>query len=50
MQTRIQKALAYLNVLIAQGWEFPEACYRAVGRHGVKYSELQAAYDAQFRK
>ncbi len=44
----MQAALDFLNALIAQGWEYPDAHAKAVVRHCVDGSELQAEYDRQF--
>lgn len=44
----IDKALAYLNQLIEQGVEYPDAHYRAWSCFGVDSDALQDAYDNQF--
>ncbi len=43
----MQAALDYLNALIAQGWEYPDAHAKAAMKHGVDGAELQSEYDRQ---
>lgn len=43
----MQAALDYLNALIAQGWEYPDAHAKAATTHRVDAAELQAEYDRQ---
>jgi hypothetical protein len=43
------QALDYLNELIAAGWEYPDAEYKAATKYQVDADELRAEYDAQPR-
>ena len=42
------KALDYLDDLIDQGIEFPDALYKAARKFNVKYEALQDAYDGTY--
>ena len=44
----IFKALKYLDELIDQGIEFPDALYKASTRFKVNYQLLQDAYDGKY--
>lgn len=54
MATKLENALAMMNVLMADTpvgltiEEFPDACFKAAAKYGVKYEDLADAYDAQF--
>lgn len=41
-------ALEYLNALIEQGIEYPDAIYQASEQYKVNHDDLQAEYDNQF--
>lgn len=43
--SRTEKALDYLNQLINDGMEYPDAVDIAAAKHRVKYERLQEAYD-----
>ncbi len=43
----MSKALVYLNALIAQGWEYPDAHAKAATTFAVDSVELQHLYDQQ---
>ena len=43
---RLTQALHYLRQLIADGWEYPDAHWKASHRMRVCPDALQAAYDA----
>lgn len=47
-ENTMQAALKYLNHLIAQGWEYPDAHAKAATTHRVDAVDLQAEYDRQF--
>lgn len=40
-------ALDYLEKLIREGWEYPDAEYKAACKFGVSADELRADYDRQ---
>lgn len=42
-------AVAKLNRLIADGWEFPDACWKVAKSTGFSVDELRRAYDDQPR-
>ena len=48
----LSQALAFMNVLMAGTedgmtvYEFPDACFKAAAKYGVKYEDLADAYDA----
>jgi hypothetical protein len=44
----MEQALQYLNQLIEQGMDYPDAQYKAATRHSVDADALQQAYDDQF--
>lgn len=44
----MQAALDYLNALVAQGWEYPDAHSKAAMKHGVDADDLQVEYDRQY--
>lgn len=44
---QVDKALVYLNVLISQGWEYPDAHTKAVMKYKVDGDDLSSAYDNQ---
>ena len=46
MTTRLDNALERLNELLADGWEYPDAEYRAARDIGVTCDALRAEYDA----
>lgn len=41
-------ALETLISLISDGWEFPDAAYKAARMHHVNQEELETLYDEQF--
>jgi hypothetical protein len=48
MPTAVQDALDHLNLLIDEGWEYPDAFDRAGTRLGTKgLKQLREAYDSQ---
>jgi hypothetical protein len=38
-------AYNHMRYLMAQGWEFPDACFNAVSAHAVAYEALADYYD-----
>lgn len=44
--TDITDALAYMVQLIGDGWEFPDAAFKAARAFKVPQGDLEAAYDA----
>ncbi len=42
------KALALMNKLIGEGWEYPDAQYKVSRDVGLSYEAVQELYDAQF--
>ncbi|NVM80067.1 hypothetical protein FHW83_005912 [Duganella sp. SG902] len=41
----MSQALEYLRALIAEGWEYPDAEYKAARKFGVSADELRDEYD-----
>lgn len=49
MASELEKALAWLNKKLDQELgEFPDLCFEAASRYGVKYEDLADAYDEQY--
>lgn len=44
----LANALEYLNALIEQGIEYPDALYQASQQYKVNHDDLQTEYDNQF--
>ncbi|MDI6976536.1 hypothetical protein [Serratia sp. Se-RSBMAAmG] len=44
---QIDKALVYLNALIREGYEYPDAHTKAVLKYNVDGDDLSEAYDNQ---
>lgn len=44
----MQKALQYLNSLIEQGIDYPDAQYKASAKYNLDADALQQTYDDQF--
>lgn len=42
----MEQALEYLYELIAKGWDFADALYKAAESYGVDYYALRDVYDA----
>ena len=47
-EQRQARALRRVNALIDQGYEYPEAQYKAAAECGVSYEDLGFAYDEQY--
>jgi hypothetical protein len=47
--SKIDNALEYLTQLIAEGWEYPEAEFKASEKFKVNYQKLRDAYDTYCR-
>lgn len=45
---KLEKALDFLNSLIADGWEFPDAHSKAASKFKVNSDQLTELYDTQF--
>ena len=47
-EQRLTRALARMNALIDQGYEYPDAQYKAAAECGVSHEDLGFAYDEQY--
>lgn len=41
----MEKAYNHMRYLMAQGWEFPDACFKAASANKVAYEALADYYD-----
>jgi hypothetical protein len=44
-KTTMINAYNHMRYLMAQGWEFPDACFSAASAHAVAYEALADYYD-----
>ena len=42
---QIEKAYTHMRHLMSNGWEFPDACFKAASAEGVSYETLADFYD-----
>jgi hypothetical protein len=48
MTAQMEAALMWLNHMISEGGEFPDAAYRSATIWGVDQAKLEREYDAQY--